>query len=663
MLRQGLLMAVALVMALGGDYAGTSTQGDPVSQVSPSPGLLLIVSMDESRVDIIDEATWRTLASLNTGKSPHEVRVAPDGRTAYVVSGPTITAIDLASRTIKRTFDLGEFSAHDVRISRDGHRLWAACARQQTVLEIDTESGAVLNRFPTSRDGAWFVEVNPAETKLYTPNLEGTSVSVITRATRAVKVLPLEHQAYGIDVTPDGTYVLVSTVNGRSVAVIDTSTDTVSRTITTAPSNTGRIRITPDGQRVVVAMEKSLAVFEIASGRLIRETALPATPKVMTLSGDGRRAYLSNPADHSATIVDLEEGRVLSTVKTGRRPDGIAWAPQVDRPATQPDRPSAFANINPAWSIDGKRLLFESERSGGSDIYLMDADGGNVKRLTDDPAADTHPRWSPDGTQFVFDSHRGGAGHIYVANVDGSQVRRVTSEDQAKNGAAGRHPDWSPDGRRLVFDSNRDGNVEIYVSSLDGKQQVRLTDSAGDDNHPVWSPDSRRVIFNSSRDGNREMYVVGSEGGTPVNVSRHPARDSGGKWSPDGTRLVLASAREGNLDLFVMSADGSGTATNLTRHADDVYESDWSRDGRMIAFYSNRHGDFEIFTTRADGSELKQLTGVSTNAVQQTPTREARANAGPDDLLPDWHHIVSDLRQRSKLRTNTSGNVLRAFGR
>jgi DNA-binding beta-propeller fold protein YncE len=318
-------MTVALLLALAGSNVRTSAQ-DPAPTISPSSGLLLVVSMDESRVDIIDEATLRTLGSVNTGKSPHEVRVGPDGRTAYVVSGPTITAIDLSSRTIKRTFDLGEFAAHDVRISRDGRRLWAACARQQTVLEVDTESGAVLNRFPTNRDGAWFVEVDPAETKLYTPNLEGTSVSVITRATRGVKVLPLQYQAYGIDVTPDGTHVLVSGLSGRSVAVIDTSSDVISRAIAT-PSDTGRIRITPDGRRVVVAMNKSVGVFEIASGRLIRETALPASPKVMALSGDGRRAYLSNPEDHSAAIVDLEEGRVVTTVKTGRRPDGIAWAP------------------------------------------------------------------------------------------------------------------------------------------------------------------------------------------------------------------------------------------------------------------------------------------------------------------------------------------------
>lgn len=318
------VLAAVLLLALSGHHPAMAAQRRPAAEPSRSAGLLLIVSMDESKVDIVDEATSRTLASLNTGKSPHEVRVSPDGRNAYVVAGPSITAIDIPRLAVRATFDLGEFSAHDVRISRDGKRLWAACARTQTVLELDADKGTVLNRYETRRDGAWFVEVTPDEAKLYTPNLEGTSVSVITRRGGDVKVLPLEYRAYGIDVTPDGSRVLVS---GRALAVIDTRTDAIVRTIATTPLDTGRIRITPDGLRVVVAMEKSLAMFDIATGGLIRETPLPASPKVLALSGDGRRAYVTNPDANSATIVELADG-LVTTVPTRKRPDGIAWAPR-----------------------------------------------------------------------------------------------------------------------------------------------------------------------------------------------------------------------------------------------------------------------------------------------------------------------------------------------
>jgi DNA-binding beta-propeller fold protein YncE len=325
--RLSLAAATMLLMVLDGRVAARPSQVPPPAAGSASAGLLLVVSMDDARVDIVDEATWRTLASVKTGPNPHEVRISPDGRLAYVVAGRTITAVDLAARSVARSFDLGEFAAHDVRISRDGRRLWAACGAAQAVLEIDTESGAVLRRFPTARDGAWFVEVTPDEAKLYTPNMEGQSVSAIARGTAEVKVMPLDYRAYGIDITPDGRHVLIS---GRGVAVVDTATDTISRTIATAPPESGRIRVTPDGRRVVVAMEKSISVFDLATGRNLRETPLPAAPKVMALSGDGRRAYLTNPEDHSATVVDLDAGRVLATIKTGRKPDGIAWAPRPD---------------------------------------------------------------------------------------------------------------------------------------------------------------------------------------------------------------------------------------------------------------------------------------------------------------------------------------------
>ena len=314
-------VVVALIIASQG---ATAAQVRGKGESKQSEGLLLIVSMNESKVDIVDESTLKTLASLNTGKGPHEVRVAPDGRNAYVVAGGTITAIDIPKRTVRATFDLGNVLTHDIRISRDGTRLWAACAPTQTVIEVDTRTGAVLNRYPTNRDGAWFVEVSADESKLYTPNLEGTSVSVITRGNASVKVLPLDFRAYGIDITPDGKNVLVS---GRALTVIDTTTDAVVRTIPTTPTETGRLRITPDGLQVVVAMEKSLAVFDIATGRLLREIPLPASPKVLALSGDGRRAYLTNPEVNSVTLVELAEGRV-TTLSSGQRPDGIAWAPK-----------------------------------------------------------------------------------------------------------------------------------------------------------------------------------------------------------------------------------------------------------------------------------------------------------------------------------------------
>jgi DNA-binding beta-propeller fold protein YncE len=286
-------------------------------------GVLVMAYMADSQVALVDGNTFQTLATLETGKSPHEVRVSHDGRHAYVAAGKTITAVDLKTRKVKANFDLGSYSAHDIRVSRDGRRLWAACAPSQTILELDSETGKTLKAYKTEQQGSWFVEVTPDERKLYTPNLEGKSVSVIDRATGRVKVIRFEHPVYGIDITPDGRQVWVS---GRDLAVIDTAADEVVATVKTPEADTGRIRITPDGRKVVVALLRTLAVFDVQTRRLLSETALAASPKVLTLSGDGRRAFLTNPGDNSLSVVDIVAGRPLGNFPTGKRPDGIGWA-------------------------------------------------------------------------------------------------------------------------------------------------------------------------------------------------------------------------------------------------------------------------------------------------------------------------------------------------
>jgi DNA-binding beta-propeller fold protein YncE len=286
-------------------------------------GGLVIAYMDESKVVLVDGVSYKTLATFETGKNPHEVRVSPDKRRAYVAAGRSITAIDLKNRKVKATFDLGSYSAHDIRVSRDGRRIWAACAGAQAILELDSETGKILKTYNTDQQGSWFVEITPDERKIYTPNLEGKSVSVIDRATGRVKTIPFKDPVYGIDITPDGKQVWVS---GGDLAVIDTATDEVVARIKTSEAETGRIRLTSDGKKVVVALSKKLAVFDAKTLRLITETELSSSPKVLTISGDNRRAFLTNPEDNSVSVVDIVAGKQLTTFQTGKKPDGIGWA-------------------------------------------------------------------------------------------------------------------------------------------------------------------------------------------------------------------------------------------------------------------------------------------------------------------------------------------------
>jgi Tol biopolymer transport system component len=245
------------------------------------------------------------------------------------------------------------------------------------------------------------------------------------------------------------------------------------------------------------------------------------------------------------------------------------------------------------------------------EIYVMNADGSHVTRLTDNTASDGDPSWSPDGTKIAFDSNRDEEGNrdIYVMNADGSHVARLTD-----NTAFDGDPSWSPDGTKIAFTSDRDDNVEIYVMNADGSGQTRLTDNTAFDIEPSWSPDGEKIAFDSSReDDNFDIYVMNADGSDQTNLSNNDAIDLHPSWSPDGTKIAFTSSRDsGNLGIYVMNADGSGQ-TRLTDNDADSTDPSWSPDGTKLAFVSNRDSpesdNNAIYVMNADdGSEVTRLT-------------------------------------------------------
>ena len=178
------------------------------------------------------------------------------------------------------------------------------------------------------------------------------------------------------------------------------------------------------------------------------------------------------------------------------------------------------------------QIAFSSDRDGNfhghRNIYTMDADGGNPRRVIKKPFHSFNnwdPSWSPDGKRITFVSERAKIWEIYIMKVDGGNPQRLTN-----NHFTAKDPSWSPDGKRIAFTSGRDGNLEIYVMEADGGNRRNLTNNPFSDREPSWSPDGRRIAFVSNRDGNFEIYVMDADGDNQHNLTNNPHADTAPAW-------------------------------------------------------------------------------------------------------------------------------------
>lgn len=285
-------------------------------------------------------------------------------------------------------------------------------------------------------------------------------------------------------------------------------------------------------------------------------------------------------------------------------------------PAATAATPAPVAAKNP-------ELVFASDREGpdpvgdrgNQEIYVMNADGSNERRLTNEKSVDFQPAFSPDGRQIAFASERNGGFEIFVMNADGSKQRRVTNFGVLSLQAVS--PTWAPDGRRIAFNS-RGKQSDIYVINHDGSGLVKITDDPVRAADPAWSPDGKKIAFISNRHGKPEIYVMSSDGSIPVRLTFNDARDGLPAWSPDSRRIAFHSERYGSADIFVMNADGSEQVL-LTRGPHQDTSPSWSPDGKRIVFQRVVLGHNQIFTINANGSGERRLTELSPVAFNGFP--------------------------------------------
>lgn len=156
---------------------------------------------------------------------------------------------------------------------------------------------------------------------------------------------------------------------------------------------------------------------------------------------------------------------------------------------------------------NGGRLAAVISVDGAAEIFTVDVDGRNLRRLTNHKAIDVSPSWSPDGSRIAFVSDRTGSPQIYVMNADGGGQRRLSFE-----GSYNTSPAWSPDGRWIAYESRVGGQFDIWRLDAETGAAAPFVTNPRSDESPSWAPDSRMIAFQSARRGKKDIYVVGLDG-------------------------------------------------------------------------------------------------------------------------------------------------------
>ncbi|HEV8578754.1 MAG TPA: Tol-Pal system beta propeller repeat protein TolB [Thermoanaerobaculia bacterium] len=252
-------------------------------------------------------------------------------------------------------------------------------------------------------------------------------------------------------------------------------------------------------------------------------------------------------------------------------------------------------------------IAFSSDRTGNKEIYVMDYDGADQRRITGHRSTSMSPAWSPGGGALAYTSFFNGPPGIYFADLASGKKRPVVA-----SGSLNTSPSFSPDGRRIAFARSLDGNIEIFLADADGGGLRRLTNSNAIDTNPAWSPKGGEIAFTSSRAGNPHLYLMDAEGANQRRLTFDGAYNDGAAWSPDGDLVAYTSRREGAFQIAVTNVGTLETAV-LTSGPGENESPTFSPDGRKIAFTSRRSGRKQIYVMDLDGGNLRQITTEGNN--------------------------------------------------
>jgi TolB protein len=277
--------------------------------------------------------------------------------------------------------------------------------------------------------------------------------------------------------------------------------------------------------------------------------------------------------------------------------------------------------------VDGvaqTRIVFSSTRDAerygktiqdrtAQEIYMMDYDGANQRRITADKSLNLGPAWCPDGTCIAYTSYSPDAPDIVIRNLYKiGESRPTRGGDRAQNF----FPAFSPDGSKIAFASARNGAaMDIYVVNRDGSDTRRLTNHPGSDSAPAWSPKGNQIAFTSDRSGSNQLYVMDPDGGAATRLPVYcPKQCDRPTWAPGLNQPLLAYTTQGGGGTDIELYDFEAKKARLLTDGQGVNESpSFAPNGKHVLFYTTRWGKKELAIVDIDGKNVRRLTSLGDN--------------------------------------------------
>jgi len=267
------------------------------------------------------------------------------------------------------------------------------------------------------------------------------------------------------------------------------------------------------------------------------------------------------------------------------------------------------------------KIAFVSDRDSArkkvsKEIYVVDYDGFNPRRVTVNNSINLLPAWNPDGRSLAYVSYRQGSPDIFVAHIFEGRSANLTSGKGAQSFA----PAWSPDGKRIAYASNRSGNMDIWVANSDGTEARRVTNTAASETAPYWSPTGQEIAFTSDRGGQPQIYLMDSEGLNVRRLTTVGNWNDAPAWNPSKqySEIAYTSRLEGGFEVAVVDL-ATRQVRQITQGRGSCEYPTWAPNGRHLAFSCNRGGIWQITLSDRVGGVVQTLA------------------AGPgNNVYPDW---------------------------